>query len=78
MFLKNYLYSLQLFSKLYGISLKRIQIYSLFVGSNPSNFCLKLKYKQNLAVKQKFNLEFCLTLKKSITKRLYFFCCVML
>lgn len=70
---KNNLYPLEIFSKQYGISLKKMYTYSFLIGSNPNNRRFKLKRHHNLFIKHKFDLEYYMHFKNFITKRLRFF-----
>jgi small subunit ribosomal protein S13 len=71
--MKKQLNVLEKFSLKFGVSLKKINLLSQDIGSNPKNRCLKLKRIQNTYVKQYFDLNFFSKFKASITKRLYFF-----
>jgi len=73
MFLNNNLYTLEIFSLQYGISLKKMYFFCQLLGANPKNRRFKLKRKHNILIKQKFNLEFYLNFKTFINKRLNFF-----
>lgn len=73
LFKKKNLYSLEIFSQQYGISLKKMYTYSQLVGSNPNNRHFKLKRSHILFVKHKFDLEYFIHLRTFITKRLRFF-----
>jgi len=72
MFLKSNLYPLEIFSLQYGISLKKMYLLSQLKGSNPNNKRFKLTRKQNLFVKENFDLEFYLYFKTYINRRLKF------
>ncbi len=70
---KKKLYPLEIFSQQYGISLKKMYLYSQFIGSNPNNSRFKLKRHHNTTIRHKFDLEYYLYLKTFINNRLRFF-----
>lgn len=71
--MKKNLYALEKFGSRFGISIKKMLLYSQFKGSNPKNIRFKLRRFQNSYVRQQFDLEFFSKLKTIITKRLFFF-----
>jgi len=71
--MKKFFYPLEKFSFKFGISIKKMRMLSLYVGSNPLNQHFKLKRFQNTFVRLKFDLAFFNKFKARIKKRLYFF-----
>ena len=65
--------NLEKFSSKYGISVKKVNMLSQYIGSNPFNFHLKLKKNHNFFVKHHFDLNIINKIKSKITKRLNFF-----
>ncbi len=71
--MKKKLYDLEKFSRVFGVSLKKMYTLSQYMGSNPNNRIFKLKRLQNSYVKKHFDLNFLSKFRSSITKRLHFF-----
>lgn len=71
--MKKKLTPLEKFGLQFGISVKKMLLYSQFRGANPKNIRFKLRRSQNSYVRQKFDLEFYSKFKATLTKRLFFF-----
>jgi ribosomal protein S13 len=67
------LYPLEKFNLQFGISTRKMYLFSQYLGSNPKNKRFKLRKFQNSFVRKQFDLEFFSKFKSLITKRLYFF-----